>query len=326
MSNITGEERRRFVGASEAASLFSTGLYEAGEKVYATRFELWAQKSGLIDDDFAMTERMEWGNLLERGIAEGCAERFGWTIRYVDRYITHPTVDRMGCSPDFEVVNHPLGPGWLEIKNVDRYIYNSWPLVSETDDEEFCQQVGVPYLAKRREPPLRLQLQVQHQLACAPNRQWAVLAILVGGNELVAIPYPRVPVSIARIEREVPMFWAEVDHEIPPPVDWEADAGTVARLYGYADELKVRNMTSDIETLELAREFRRLGGEIRDREKRRDVLKARMLERIGDAAKVNLPERFSISAPMVDGKEISYWRKPYRYFSVNQRKSKAQRR
>lgn len=321
MSNIAQGERKGFVGASEVASLFSLDLREGGQKVYETRFELWARKSGTLGaaGDFKGNERTMWGNHLEAGIAAGCASRFGWNVQNVHRYLLHPEVDRMGCSPDFEIVNHPLGPAWLEIKNVDRMVYNSWPLVENADDPDFVCQAGMSYHHKRREPPLRLQLQVQHQMACS-RRYWSVLAMLVGGNELVAIPYPRVDVTIARIEAEIPIFWAEVDTGMPPPVDWAADARTIGRLYGYADPLKVRDFRSDIALLTLAREYHRLGEEIRERDARRAELKAQILSRIGDAAKVFLGEGFTISAPMVEGREINYFRKPYRTFRINRKR------
>lgn len=319
MSNIAIEERRGFVGASEVASLFSLDLKERGHRVYETRYELWARKSGLIESTFKGNERSDAGIHLEAGIASLCAKRFGWNIQNARRYIHHHDVDRMGASPDYEIVAHPFGPAWLEIKNVDRSIYNSWPRVEGADDREFVEATGLEYQHKRREPPLRLQLQVQHQLACS-SRSWAVLAILVGGNELVAIPYPRVDITIRRIEEEVPLFWAEVDTGMPPPIDWSADARTVSRLYGYSDPLKVRNFRSDQALLAKAREHHRLGMEIRSREDRREVLKAQMLERIGDAAKVLLGDGFSISAGMVDGREVNYYRDPYRQFRVSQRR------
>ncbi len=319
MSNLDQAGRRGFVGASEVASLFSLDLHEAGEKVYSTRFELWAQKSGLLESGFKGNERTRWGQRLEAGIAAGCAEEYGWTVRNARRYVLHPGVDRMGCSPDYEIISHPLGPAWLELKNVDRMIYNGWPLVEEADDEDFVAEAGLPYLHKRREPPLRLQLQLQHQLACS-TRTWGVLALLVGGNELIPIPYPRVETTISRIEEEVPLFWAECDNETPPPVDWSADAGTIARLYGSADPRKILVRRGDFELLALAKEHHALGAEARELGGRREVLKAKILTRIEDACKVFLAEGYSISASEVAGREMSYFRDDYRDFRVNRKR------
>lgn len=319
MSNIPKAERRRFVGASEIASVFSMNLHEAGEKTYETRYELWARKSGKLKGDFADNDRTLWGRHLESGIAAGMAEMYGWDVIPRDDYVMHDTVDRMGCSPDFGVTSHPCGDGLIEIKNVDGLIYRQWPRVEEADDRSFVEELGIRYHAKRREPPLRLQLQLQHQLACT-GLDWGVLAMLVGGNDLVTVPYPRVQSTIDRIEAEVPIFWAEVDTGVGPPIDWAADFETVARLHGYADPLKVANLRSDQQMLGWARDYQQASADKKDAEGRRSVAKAKMLDKIGDAHKAFLPDGFSISAGEVAEKEISYVRKGYRNFRLNQKK------
>lgn len=320
MSNLPQGQRRQFVGASEAGSLFSLDLLEAGEKVYETRYELWARKSGKLPRGKTEHERMEWGQRLEAGIARGFAARFGLRVRKVRRYVRHPTVDGMGCSPDYEIVGHPLGPGVLEIKNVDRSVYRDWPRVEDADDPDFVRSTGVEVPRRRREPPLRLQLQVQHQLACYPRRRWGVLAMLVGGNELVPVVYPRVEIAVRRIEEEVPLFWAEVDSGVAPPIHWSADAGTVAKLYGHADARKVLNARGDAELLVWAREHHELGRGLSDASDRREVLKAKMLQRVGEASKVYLAQGYTIHAPRVSGREVHYHQDPYRQFRVHQRK------
>lgn len=321
MSNIPQQERKRFVGSSEVASLFSLDLFEGGERVYETRYELHMRKRGLLDKDLrgGASERARWGNRLEAAMAAGFAEDHGFKVRRVRRYLRHPRVDGMGASLDYEVVAHPLGPGDLELKNVDRSVFLDWPEVEGADDPAFVAATGLPYLERRRDPPLRMQLQLQHQLAC-DGRAWGIIAPLVGGNKQVPIPYPRVPAVVEMLEREVGLFWAEVDAEVPPPPDWRLDAAAVARVHGYADQLRVLNARGDRELLALAHQYRALGERSRRLEARREVLKAQMLERIGDARKALLADGYTISAGMVPGREVNHWRRPHRGFQVNKRK------
>src|SRR6476661_22352 len=147
--------RRRHIGSSEVAALF--GLDER-----RTLFELWHQKAGNIQEpDVSENDRVFWGTVLRPAIAQGIAERQRWKIRKTHRYIEHPSVPGMGASLDFEIYGHPRGAAPLEIKNVDWMVAKDWP---------------------EGRPPLRFELQVQHQLACLPSHPWAVLGVLVGGN------------------------------------------------------------------------------------------------------------------------------------------------
>lgn len=317
MSNISQVQRQQFVGSSEVASLFSVDLNEMGQKAYETRYELWARKSGLVKRDFAGNNRTRWGTRMEGTIARGFAEDHGFKVRNARRYVLHPEVDRMGASPDYEIVSHPLGPAWAEIKAVDRLVYLSWPEVEEIDDRDFVAETGLPYLHKRREPPLRLQLQVQSQLACAPSKKWAVLVILVGGNELVPIPYPRVESSIQSIEEEVPAFWAEVDSGIAPPIDWSADHATVVRLHGYSDPDKFVDLSGDAEAFDLAQEHCEASRIRKEADEVQKITKAKLLERVGDASRARLMGGYSISSWNVSESDISYTRKGYRAARVN---------
>jgi predicted phage-related endonuclease len=311
-------DRARNVGGSEIASLFSVDINELGEKTYETRYELWHRKAGLLEQRSEENERMFWGRYQEAGIAAGLRVKLGWNIRKVRRYIVHPRIEGMAASLDYEVLGHPLGPGVVEIKAVDDRVYREWPEVEDLDDPGFVDAVGVPYVAKRREPPLRLQLQPQHQLACT-GRQWALLAILVGGNKLVPIPYPRVETTIARIEAEVPAFWQSIAAGEPPPIDWAADSDTVSRLYGEADRAKTLDLRRDDEARALALAYVELRDRRDEAEQEREKVKARLLMKIGDANRAILGRGLSITAPTVRGGHVSYERKPHRSLTVHQK-------
>lgn len=275
--------RDRNIGSSEVASLWSLDLHELGEKVYMTRYELWAVKSGLIERPDSDSERLFWGRHLEAGIGAGLAERLGLNVRKVRRYTPHPSVPGMGASLDFEAIGHRLGAGIIETKNVAEAVYRSWPEAPPEVDRDLGDRIGIPTVYQRREPPLRFQLQLQHQLACVPGRSWGILALLIGGNRLVPVPYPRESATIAAIESEVPRFWAQVDSGEPPEIDYSADAAIVGQLYGSVSDTARADLRGDLEaTSEIERYLSATAAATAADEIRKEM-RARILVRLGEA-------------------------------------------
>jgi hypothetical protein len=141
--------RRLHVGSSEAAALFNLSPY-------ATRLELYLRKRGeLPEPDLSTYEPVRWGQVRETAVGQAVGERMGWSVRKVRRYVTHPAVAGMGCSLDFEIVNHRRGAGVLEIKTVDRLAFRDW---------------------EGGRPPIHYELQLQHQLACT-RRGWGAIGV-----------------------------------------------------------------------------------------------------------------------------------------------------
>jgi putative phage-type endonuclease len=202
------ELRAQHVGASEVAALF-------GLSPYLTRFTLWHRKAGNVATPEPDGERLKWGNRLEAAIAQGIAEDQGWTIRKVRRYLTHPSVAKMGASLDYEVFNHPDGPGCFEIKNVDRLI--------------FLNQFEAPE-GGELQAPIHIELQLQHQLSVT-GRAWGAIGLLVGGNEAHVIIRKRHEPTIARIEAAVRDFWESIERGEAPNLEDASDLPTLAELF-----------------------------------------------------------------------------------------------
>lgn len=280
--------RRKRIGSSEVAVLF--GLDDR-----RTPFELWHQKAGnLPEPDLSDDERVFWGTVLEPAIGQGIAAREGWKIRKVRRYIVHPTLAGMGASLDYEIYDHPRGPAPLEIKNVDWLVARKWP-------------DGLP--------PLRFELQVQHQLACLPNRSWAALGVLIGGNSLKIFEYDRHPPAIAKIERAVAEFWRSIEENRPPEPDFERDLSTLETLYETARPGSVRDLRGDRRLEELCAEYESAREDEAAAEQRKRAAKAAILTVIQDTETV-FCEGFKILAPERAGGEVAYHRKPFRDFRV----------
>lgn len=249
--------RREHCGGSEIAALF-------GEHKQLTRYELWHQKAGLLPaPDLSSNDRVFWGTVLEPAIAAGVASKTGWTVRKVRSYYSCRPDLRLGCSLDYEIVAHDRGPGVLEIKTAD------WLVAKEWGDE----------------PPLSYELQLQSYLR-GTGRNWGVMAVLVGGNDLRLFEYERRPKTIAVIEREVAAFWRSIEEKLAPKPDFERDAESIGRLYGGAAAGKTVDMTGHNRLPELIEEYQRAAGEESANKRARDRTKAEILTIVGDAETV----------------------------------------
>lgn len=284
--------RARHVGASEVAALF-------GASPHLTRFELWHIKRGTLPSpDLSDNDRVFWGTVLEPAVARGVADLRGWNVRKVRRYIVHPAIAGMGASLDYEVVAHERGAGCLEIKTVDGLAFrDAW---------------------EDGEPPLHIELQLQHQMACT-GRGWGAIAALVGGNALKVYERPRRPGTIARIEAAVAEFWGSIEAGQEPRPDWAADAAAIAALYRDATPGKVVDMSDDNRLPHLCAEYRRAADAEKVASEAKDAAKAEMLTKIGDAAKV-ICGPYTISAGTVAAAQVAYERKAYRGFRITERK------
>lgn len=225
--------RADHVSSTESSALF-------GMNPYTTAFELAVLKQSKDTTEYEANERMQWGTRLQRVIAEGIGEDFGVKVRAVSGYAS---AGKIGASFDFEIVGfekkdaeNPIledlyeqhGPGVLEIKNVDSWIFKQqW---SEVDGQI--------------EAPAHIELQVQHQLECI-EREWAAIGVLVGGNRQVLITRMRDHDVGARIRAKVDGFYKMLAKGEMPPVTLPQDAEVIRKLYGYAEAGSVRDCQQD---------------------------------------------------------------------------------
>lgn len=224
--------RLAHVSSTESAALF-------GMSPYLTAFELAVLKKSEAPEEYQQNERMTWGLRLQRAIAQGVAQDYGVKVRAVSGYASLPG-SKMGASFDFEIVglkeavegdhsawecNQVLrehytqhGPGVLEIKNVDAWIFKQeW---QEGDD-------GV-------EAPGHIEIQVQHQLECI-DRNWGAIGVLVGGNRQHLLIRLRDREVGKAITLKVGKFWSGIAAGHMPPITLPQDADVIRQLYGFAE-------------------------------------------------------------------------------------------
>lgn len=306
------------VTSTESSALF-------GMSPYATAFELWHRKREEKIDATEARGRMLWGTRLQDTIARGIAEDYGVKVRRINAYMKQ-TDCRMGASFDFEIVGvdpsrytreeglramyNQLGPGVLEIKNVDGLIYKQqW--IEERDHE-----TGEIF----REAPAHIEIQVQHQLHVI-ERKWAAIGVFVGGNNPIVITRERDLEVGQSIERRIREFWQSIEENNPPPPVYPDDAAFVSRLYGYAEPGKVYDGRQDPDLLALCDAYHAAARIAKQADEDKKVAKAKILEKIGDAEQALLAG-FKVSAAMVGPTHVEFDRAGFRGFRVTQLKEK----
>ena len=301
--------RANDITSTDVAALF-------GLSPYKTHFELWYEKKQLDESQFRENARVTWGKRLEAVIAQGIAEDNGFSFRPMPEYIRLEGL-RLGSSFDFRVLSEGPHAGMItssafdrlsdahfEIKNVDWLRFRDTWII----DGDFI------------EAPAHIELQVQHQMLVSGLRR-AYIGVMVGGNDIRVIereadePTQRAILSAAKA------FWASIDSNTPPKPVMPDDAAAVIRLNSFAEPGKLLDGRHDAELVEMIARYSALGRDVAKLQDEREVVKAELLERIGDHEKVLL-DGFTVSAGMVAPTTVeTYVRKGYRNFRVTAKKA-----
>lgn len=293
MTNIAVSERVKWVGASESAALF-------GVSPHMTRFELYHIKAGNIPQhNLDDVERVQAGQFLEPSIGAWAAHRWGWPVRNVAEYLQHPRIAGMGCSLDFETEDGEP----VEIKNVDNLVFRDGDWQAEDD--------------VILDAPAHFLIQVQHQLACRPDKQRGWLVVCVGGNRLYRMEIPRHDKMIARIEMEVEEFWNDVYSGNEPRPNFQTDASTISLLYGGNGD-EVIDLREDTRILELCDEYKAAHAIEKEAADRKSAAMAEIKTLMRDARKALVADGYTVSASYIKGG--SYEKQPYWRFNVSKKK------
>lgn len=317
--------RHIYISSTESAALF-------GFSPYSTPFEMAVSKKSAEPPQIDRTERMGWGLRLQEAIAKGISEDYGVKVRRVNGYAVHDSA-RMGASFDYEIVGiatvkdleldeertrgvedpvlqqmyTDLGPGILEIKNVDAWVFRA----------EWKEEDG------QLEAPSHIEIQVQHQLECI-GRKWGVMGVLIGGNRTELVLRERDEEVGKAIVKKVTDFWALLESGGMPPIKLPADVDIIRKLYAQATPGKVLDAQEDAALLKLCQDYKHHALVRDDAENMRKSVGAQILMKIGDAEKAILSDGFSVSANTVSPAEIkAYTRAGYRNLKVNKKEVKA---
>lgn len=201
------EARRSGIGASDAAAVL-------GLNPWKTPFAVWAEKVGAAPVDEAETEAQQMGHLLEPVVARLFEEDTGYKVVdlgafEIQRHRMFPwlcaTLDRVIVGvAGTDAVYQGRDRGILEIKTTGGHLRDAWG----------------------EEPPLWVQVQFQHQLACV-EMEWGFASVLIGGQRRRHYEMRRNEDFIAEMLPRLEAFWQMVETKTPPPVD-SSDATTAA--------------------------------------------------------------------------------------------------
>lgn len=288
--------------STDVAALF-------GLSPYKTRFELFWEKKNAERVVIADNDRMRWGRRLESVVAAGIAEDQGWSVRPMKEYVRLPEV-RLGSSFDFRIQNGQGGKDddadhILEIKTVDFLAFrDGW-----TIDQDFI------------EAPPHIELQVQHQMLVSGLRR-AYIGVMIGGNRIEVIQRDADDAVHAGILSEAAKFWQTVaDGRAPDPV-MPDDADALIRLNSFAEPGKLIDLRGDASLSDMLADYARLGTAAKAIDENRKVLKADLLQRIGDAEKV-LTDAGKISAGVTGPTDVAaFTRAAFRQFRFYPNKAK----
>lgn len=286
--------RNRNINSTDISCLFNMNPYQ-------TEFELWHRVQSPDVVAIEQNERMEWGNALEAAIAQEAARRNNWQIEPEKNY-WQLEASRLGSSFDYFIKPNEgkVYTTILEIKNVDSLAFaKNW---NEDGDEI--------------EAPPHIELQVQFQMLISGMSD-AYICALVGGNQL-KITHRKSnlklhDIMLAKCEK----FWESVASGKPPKIDYERDSQFLISLYDHAEPNKVIEADADIDAL--VAEYNSVSSQIKELDSQKDMLKAKILEKINDAEKVK-GSTYSISAGIMPETEVSFTRKSFRNFRITNRK------
>lgn len=286
-----------------------------GLSPYKTHFELFHEKKAGERGAFTDNDRAKWGRRLEATVAAGIAEDQDWNVRPMKEYMRLPD-ERIGCSFDFRVLAPTRHAPQEDGSAIAEYN-------GDTDDDAILEIKTVDFLAFRDgwliedgfiEAPPHIEIQVQHQMLVSGLRR-AFIGVMVGGNRIEVIERIADDQVHAGILARAAQFWQSIDAGIAPDPVMPDDADAVIALNQYAAPGKLMDARGNPELVALLAEYERIGKEGRKLDDERKVMKADLLQLIGDHEKV-IADGFTISAGMVGPASVSYEREGYRNFRV----------
>lgn len=255
----------------DITSTMSPALF--GLSPYVTMFELYHAKASGIELDFQSNDRVEKGARMEQYAAQEVALQTGWTVEPFKDYCRIKG-ERMGSSFDCVATKPDGSRGILEIKAVDFFRHrDTW-----VDDQA----------------PEHIEIQLQHQLECAGEFEWGVIAAFTGIYDFHIYERDRDREVGAALRRAVRDFWRRVDERDEPEPDFSRDDAVIAALFRDTSGDPV-DMTDDEEFEALLARYETAKSQAAEFKKLADATKAELHYRLADAPGA-YTERYRIKA------------------------------
>lgn len=284
--------RRADVTASTIGCLL--GIHE-----YMTAYELFALKTGLIDEDPEESRPMRRGRLLEDVAVDLIREEHPtWNVAPAAAYYRDPEA-RLGASPDVLAIDPDRGLGVIQVKCPEPSVFRrKW-----RDDDGQVQ------------PPLWIALQAITEAHLVGAEWAAVAAMTVGfGIDLHIVPVPIHAGVIDRIRAEVATFWRRVADNEPPPPDFARDGEIITRLYP-ADDGEIIDLTGDNRIVDLLDDMEARKADEKAAGDDLKEIKAEILSKLGPAAGART-RRGLLTAKTIHRKEFTVPASSYRRIAL----------
>lgn len=267
------EARRGILTASDMSAVL-------GKDPYRSPMDVWADKvHGAEDVPMTIDSPAFWGTHLEQTIARIVAIYHSWEYEEGGDLLRSKSAPFMGCTLDGSC--KPPGEsewGVYEGKTTGVFLANDW-------DEE------------SQMPPLRVLIQVQHQLFVT-GAPYAMVFCLIGGNSprLVKIdPHVEFQLGLAASAEE---FLGLVRRRVMPEADFRSK-NALDRLY--PQEMAGKLVDLPGEALQWVDELQRIGEQQKKLGDRQDALKNLLRSTLGDA-------EYGRLATLVGGKGAIKWK------------------
>lgn len=202
------ELHQQYFTASRLASLYNDG--------FTSRFEEFHFMRGNLPMPVLDNVMLERGRRMQALIRPWVKEKTGWEVRDTQLFFPHPTIQRFGASPDL-----------LASRDGKRLVGEA-KIVTKTAWRE--------QWAEGTEPPLRVELQLQSQIACTKFSEGFIAALVIGewDFELHILERKARPKTISKIERDVKSFLEDVEANREPKPDFAIDGTAIRDLHPFA--------------------------------------------------------------------------------------------
>lgn len=193
--------RNELFGASDVSRLLCVGYAKNDTEAQQQRGRLLLEKAGLADS-FSGNETTEIGSALEIPLLQIAAERMGFAIEPCGMLMRHPTIERLGATPDAFVVT-PYG----------RFPVNAKVTSAQPPDECKPRKDGTPSTAAYAGglPTYHKVQALAEAMVCGASHGGMLVLHCSGGLTLRLYLQPRHEKLEARIAAEVPKAWLEIE-------------------------------------------------------------------------------------------------------------------
>lgn len=253
--------RKSMIGASESPSILGEGYADEGP------YTIWAKKTGLMPDK-PDNELLWYGRKMQPITLERFTIETGLPVRDLGEFTIqrHPTISWLGATLDGVTEERDGTLAVVEAKNIGHYGAKEW---------------SAP------EPPLRVMIQCQHQMAVTGYTK-AYAVATVGGNRLKFRPIERHDRFIAAMIERLEEFWALVLDGKPPELDY-TEATRIALGSIYAND-NGQTILLPPEALDWDRQLQRVKRHIKVLEKFKTGFENAIKAAIGENSYGELPD------------------------------------